>query len=93
MQNFTLSELAEVSRNGVRTQFYVAMIMTLISHINTGRAPGKYEFLCLGWVANGIMSVATMRVVPARREHERKLNRLRYRKRRDRELDAAKKLA
>ena len=81
------------SRNGVRTQFYVAMIMTLISYINTGRAPGKYEFHCLGWVANGIMSVATMQVVLARREHERKLNRLRYRKRRDGELDAAKKLA
>jgi hypothetical protein len=79
------------SRNGVSTQFYLAIIMALLSYINVGRAPGKYEFLCLGWVANGIMSAATMEIVLARRQREREQNRTRYRAKRAGQLAATKK--
>jgi hypothetical protein len=59
------------SKNGITTQFYVAVIGLLLSYIRTGQRPGVYEFRCLSWVARGIMDVETMQRVLAVRQRER----------------------
>ena len=78
------------SKNGIEIQFYTAVIMILLSYIQTGQKPGKYEFHCLGWVARGNMSVETMQVVLARRQRERAQDKARYKTRRAAELSALK---
>jgi hypothetical protein len=59
--------------NGITIQLYVAVIAVLLSYLRTGQRPGVYEFNCLCWVARGVMSVATMQRVLARRQRERDL--------------------
>jgi len=63
--------------NGITIQLYVAVIAVLLSYLRTGQRPGVYEFHCLSWVARGVMSVATMQQVLARRQRERDLARAR----------------
>jgi hypothetical protein len=72
-----LRHLVSHSRNGVTVQFYVAVIMVLLTYLRTGHKPGVYEFNCLSWVAAGMMSPAAMRDVLARRQRERDLARAR----------------
>jgi len=99
-----LARLHDLGDHPNRTLGFDHMLVTLLiafhqpcdrtlrlSYINTGRPPGKYEFHCLGWVASGIMSAATMQTVLARRERERKQNRLRYKNKRAAQLAATKK--
>lgn len=69
-----LRHLISHTKNGITIQFYVAVIMVLLTHLRTGQKPGVYEFNCLSWVAAGIMSVQTMQEVLARRQRERDLN-------------------
>jgi hypothetical protein len=57
--------------NGMTIQFYVAVIAVLLSYLRCGQRPGVYEFNCLAWVARGVMSVANMQEVLARRQRER----------------------
>ncbi len=52
---------------------YVAVIAVLLTYLRTGRRPGVYEFHCLAWVARGVMTVADMQRVLARRNRERDL--------------------
>jgi len=59
--------------NGITIQFYVAVIAVLLSYLRCGQRPGVYEFNCLAWVARGVMSVANMQEVLARRQRERDL--------------------
>ena len=59
--------------NGIAIQLYVAVIAVLLSYLRTGQRPGVYEFNCLSWVARGVMSLATMQQVLARRQRERDL--------------------
>jgi hypothetical protein len=59
--------------NGITIQFYVAVIAMLLSYLRCGQRPGVYEFNCLAWVARGVMSVANMQEVLARRQRERDL--------------------
>jgi len=61
------------SANGITVQFYVAVIAVLLSYLRCGQRPGVYEFNCLAWVARGVMSVANMQQVLARRQRERDL--------------------
>lgn len=72
-----LRHLVSHSRNGITVQFYVAVIVVLLTHLRTGQKPGVYEFNCLSWVAAGMMSVAAMQGVLARRQRERDLARAR----------------
>jgi len=65
--------LISENANGIMIQFYVAVIAVMLSYIRTGQRPGVYEFNCLSWVARGVMSVATMQEVLARRQRERDL--------------------
>lgn len=68
-----LRHLINHTQNGITIQFYVAVIMVLLTYLRTGRKPGVYETNCLGWVAAGIMSVQRMGEVLARRQRERDL--------------------
>jgi hypothetical protein len=72
-----LRHLISHCKNGMTIQFYVAVIMVLLTHLRTGQKPGVYEFNCLSWVAAGIMSIEKMHEVLARRQHERDLNKAR----------------
>lgn len=65
------------SPNGIATEFYVAVIMVLLTYLRTGQRPSIYAFNCLGWVASGQMSAARAQEVLARRQRERDLERLR----------------
>ena len=72
-----LRHLVSHSQNGITIQFYVAVIMVLLTYLRTGHKPGVYEFNCLSWVAAGMMSPAAMQDVLARRQRERDLARAR----------------
>jgi hypothetical protein len=72
-----LRHLISHDKNGVTIQFYVAVIMVLLTHLRTGQKPGVYEFNCLSWVAAGIMSPQKMQEVLARRQRERDLSKAR----------------
>ena len=65
------------SPKGIATEFYVAVIMVLLTYLRTGQRPSLYAFNCLGWVASGQMSAARAQEVLARRQRERDLERLR----------------
>jgi len=68
-----LRHLVSHSQNGITIQFYVAVIMVLLTYLRSGHKPGVYEFNCLSWVAAGMMSPAAMQDVLARRQRERDL--------------------
>jgi hypothetical protein len=74
--------LFSLERNGVTTQFYVAVIAMLLTYLRTGGRPGVYEFNCLCWIASGIGTVESMQKVLGRRNRERAQNRARYAKKR-----------
>jgi hypothetical protein len=59
--------------NGIAIQLYVAVIAVLLTYLRTGQRPGVYEFHCLACVARGVMTVADMQRVLARRQRERDL--------------------
>jgi len=69
-----LRHLVSHSKNGITIQFYVAVIIVLLTHLRTGHKPGVYEINCLAWVADGKMSVQAMHEVLTRRQRERDLN-------------------
>ena len=66
-----VEHLISHNANGMTIQFYVAVIAVLLSYLRCGQRPGVYEFNCLAWVARGVMSVANMQEVLARRQRER----------------------
>jgi len=70
------------SPKGIATEFYVAVIMVLLTYLRTGQRPSLYAFNCLGWVASGQMSAARAQEVLARRQRERDLERLRLARKR-----------
>ncbi len=75
-----MQHLISHNANGITIQLYVAVIAVLLSYLRTGQRPGVYEFNCLCWVARGVMSVATMQEVLARRQRERDLAKARRQK-------------
>ena len=68
-----LEHLVSHNANGIAIQLYVAVIAVLLTYLRTGQRPGVYEFHCLSWVARGVMTVADMQRVLARRQRERDL--------------------
>lgn len=74
--------LFSLDRNGVTTQFYVAVIALLLTYLRTGNRPGVYEFQCLSWIAAGIATPESVARVLERRNRERAQARARYEKKR-----------
>lgn len=74
--------------NGVKLQFYLAVIATLLLHLKTGRRVSKYTLFWLGSVATGQATFEQMTQGLARIEREKELSRLRKEK-----AAAAKKAA
>jgi DDE family transposase len=69
--------LISQSARGMTTQFYVAVLMTLLIHLQTGLRVSKYALLWVGWVASGQVSTDKMAQAMARHERERELARAR----------------
>lgn len=63
--------------NGVKMQFYVAVIATLLLYLHTGRRPSKYAFFWLASVAAGQATFEQMQEALARIEREKELERAR----------------
>lgn len=61
------------SPNGITMQFYVAVLMTLLIHLHTGRRVSKYALLWVGWVAGGRADPRQMAEALTRHEREREL--------------------
>jgi len=66
--------------HGVTSQFYVAVIATLLLHLATGRRVSKYALFWLGSVATGQATFAQMQAGLARIEREKELERARKRR-------------
>jgi hypothetical protein len=62
---------------GLTMQFYVAVLMTLLIHLQTGPRVSKYALLWCGWVAAGRVSTEQMAQALARHERERQQDRKR----------------
>jgi hypothetical protein len=75
-----VKRLFSQSHNGITVEFYVAVIGLLLTHLRTGRQPSLYAFNCLGLVASGQMSAATMQTIVDRRQRERDLEKARLAK-------------
>ena len=65
------------SRNGITTQFYVAVIGCLLMYIRTGRKVNKYALMLFGQVAAGLVSMEDILPMLERIEHEKELERKR----------------
>jgi hypothetical protein len=63
--------------NGVKFQFYVAVIATLLLHLATGRRVSKYALFWLGSVAAGLATFEQMQEGLARIEREKEQERIR----------------
>ena len=65
--------LISQSENGITMQFYIAVLFTLLIHLQTGVRPSKYAINWIGWVATGRASLEKMAEALARKERERQL--------------------
>lgn len=59
------------SARGMTMQFYVAVLMTLLIHVQTGLRPSKYALMWTGWVASGQATPDEMAAALTRHETER----------------------
>jgi len=69
--------LISQSPRGLTMQFYVAVLMTLLIHLQTGLRVSKYALLWVGWVGSGRCGPDEMAEALARHERERELERQR----------------
>jgi hypothetical protein len=67
----SFDHLISQSANGITMQFYVAVLMTLLIHLHTGRRVSKYALLWVSWVASGRADLKQMASALARHERER----------------------
>jgi len=75
--------LMSTSPCGITTQFYVAVIATLLTHMASGRTRvSKHALRLVAWVAQGRLPVEKMAEAMARHERERMLERIRIAKKR-----------
>lgn len=74
--------LISQSPRGLTMQFYVAVLMTLLIHLQTGLRVSKYALLWVGWVHSGRAAPEQMAEALARHERERELERRRRAKKR-----------
>lgn len=63
--------LVNQSAHGITMQFYIAVLMTLLIHLQTGARVSKYGLLWVSWLAVGRASVEAMAKAMARHENER----------------------
>jgi hypothetical protein len=63
--------LVSQSANGITMQFYIAVLMTLLIHLQTGARVSKYGLLWVSWIASERASVEAMAQAMARHENER----------------------
>jgi hypothetical protein len=75
--------LISQSARGMTMQFYIAVLMTLLIHLQTGLRVSKYALLWVGWVATGRASPERMAEAMARHERERERDRQRCAKKSD----------
>lgn len=69
--------LISQSARGITTQFYVAVLMTLLLHLRSGMPVSKYTLHIVQMSAAGRLSDEAMHMLLARRQRERELERLR----------------
>jgi len=69
--------LINQSPRGITMQFYIAVLMTLLIHIQTGMRVSKYALLWVSWVASDHASTDAMAKAMARHETERENERKR----------------
>jgi hypothetical protein len=69
--------LISQSEHGMSMQFYIAVLMALLIHVQTGARVSKYGLLWAGWVASGRATVQAMAQAMARHERERENERKR----------------
>ena len=72
--------LISQSEQGISTQFYIAVMMTLLIHIQTGARVSKYGLLWASWLAAGRTNPEVMAQAMARHERERQQARARRQK-------------
>ncbi len=63
--------LINQSPRGITMQFYIAVLMTLLIHIQTGMRVSKYGLLWVSWVASDRATTEAMAQAMARHEQER----------------------
>jgi hypothetical protein len=63
--------LVSQSPRGITMQFYVAVLMTLLIHLQTGLRPSKYGLLWVSWLASDRATPDMMAQAMARHEKER----------------------
>ncbi len=69
--------LISQSPRGLTMQFYVAVLMTLLIHLQTGLRVSKYALVWMGWVETGRASPEQMAEALGRHERERERDRAR----------------
>lgn len=69
--------LISQSENGVRMQFYIGVLVALLTHLQTGRRVSKYALIWIGWLQNGRGTAEQMAQALARHDRERELDRKR----------------
>jgi hypothetical protein len=69
--------LLSESRNGMTTQFYVAVIACLLMHVRMGRKVNKYALFLFGQVASGLAELDQILPMLERIEREKELERQR----------------
>jgi Transposase DDE domain len=63
--------LVNQSPRGITMQFYIAVLMTLLIHLQTGTRVSKYALLWVSWLANDRATPNAMAEAMARHEKER----------------------
>jgi hypothetical protein len=69
--------LMSQSHNGITTQFYVAVIGSLLMYIHTGHKPNRYAVMLLGQVAAGLATMEEILPMLERIQREKDLERAR----------------
>jgi hypothetical protein len=63
--------LVSQSARGITMQFYIAVLMTLLIHLQTGARVSKYGLLWVSWLASDRVTLEAMAQAMARHENER----------------------
>jgi hypothetical protein len=69
--------LVSQSAAGITMQFYVAVLMTLLIHLQTGLRVSKYGLIWVSWIASDRVTLQAMAEAMARHERERQNTRRR----------------
>jgi hypothetical protein len=72
-----MDHLISHRKNGIKLQFYVAVIACLLMHIRTGRKVNKYMIMLMGQVAAGLASFEQILPMLEKIEREKELERQR----------------